>query len=594
MSLTVFLACIVYLLCRENLSTLSPLDFSTNMKEIKSILFLLNILFFGFLILSFIIWSRSVQPQPFILLLIASIISSILAVEIFYNNNRAYSAFILVKLLMVGILLRAYPYFLFPLQAGVDSLYHVNFIEQLLLQGHIPINTSYESYPMTHIVAALLSQLTGLNVKNSFFFISIIAVLSLTFLFLIGRKLFNEKIGLLSVLVLGVSASQITLGWWITAMTLGLGLLSMFIFFLWSSREKGKEITYKVFILLLMIIVILTHPVPSTTVGILLGLTIIVSYLMYEILGGSAKSTQVTSIPLTAIFITMLLGYWRSISGFLDYHIASSMVSAFKVDRSLAIDVAPSMAIKNDVLESIWRSLPILIFLFFMIIGFLAIFRRNYTRQLPQIHYGILCACFVFFVSGIQLFKFYEALPGRWISFMEIISAFLVGIGLLVITNSTKEHRKLVAIFTLTMIFAIVMISSGISNVISITPWDSKPRMVLLDSERYAAERIYQLSVSEESNKNNIYVDSYVMWPYQYKNSTFTAQDAGDIFLGRQPLEGILILRKEVMDNTVLISSQGFTQEFRMDRFQFLSFIEGSEYNIIYDSGTVRAIKNRM
>jgi hypothetical protein len=592
MSSTVFLACIIYLLCRKNLSYFSSFDFTTNRTKIYYIP-LLNILFFGLLTLSLILWSRSAHSNAFILLIIASIMSGILAVEIVYNNNEVYSAFILVKLLFLGIFIRAYPYFLYPSQAGVDSLYHVNFIEQLLMQGHIPVNTSYESYPIMHILAASISQITGFDGKNSFFFISIVAVLSFTFIFLIGKKLFNEKIGLLSVLILVVSSSQITLGWWITAMTMGLGFLPIFFFLLWSSNETGKKIIYKIFIFLIMIIVILTHPIPSTTIGVVIGLTWIISYILQKILGDLASSTQINGIRLIKIFGILLIGYWMSMTVFLR-HIIRSIVSAFTIDRQVAMDVVPkAISAQEDVLESIWRALPILLFIFLIILGFLTIINRNNDKQLRQIHYSILSACFVVFVSSIQLFNFYEALPGRWISFMEIISVFLVGVGFVTITVSKKEHLRLAKIFIFMIIFSSIMISGGITGVVSITRLDSNPRLALSESEMYAAENIYQISGNDGLSKNTIYVDMYVLASYSYKKVTFVAKDAGDIFLGKQPLEGILILRNEVIQNTVLIASQGIVQQFRMDSLRFQSFIEGPEYNVIFNSGNIRAIKNR-
>jgi len=285
----------------------------------------------------------------------------------------------------------------------------------------------------------------------------------------------------------------------------------------------------------------------------------------------------------------MMIGYW-AYEKFFMRHLIMSIRMNFSPDVLPYIDVVP---FQRQIGEQIWISLPIIFIIFFAIIGLLSVLNNNKNKISSHLQFGAVAVSLAIIVSGLYMLNINEALPGRWIVFMEVMLIFLVVVGLYILVHSKIEKRTLGALFISVMIFSSIMVINGVSSVSTIVPWSHTPRMALSEQERTAAENIYQFSMFEENQENVIFTDSYVIWAYYYDNKSFNAEDAGAIIFREESLDGILLLRDEFKYNLVLIKApNGNPQEFRMDELQYQSLVETPQYLLIYDSGTVRALKN--
>jgi hypothetical protein len=235
---TLLFACVVYLLLRRKAhppsAWLAPPE---NRQRTKTNLYQFNILFFVLLAVSLVMLHQGLYSRPLAFLAIAAIMAGILAVEIALYRNQGYSVFILLQILILGLLLGASAYYQFPSVVGNDPPYHINFIEQLMAQGKVGDFGDYSGFPGMHIFISSVSLVSGLGLRHSFFFIGIIECLSLVFVFLIGRAISNEKLGLLAALLLGITNQHILWSYYIVPMGFCLALMPMIIFLLFSQEE---------------------------------------------------------------------------------------------------------------------------------------------------------------------------------------------------------------------------------------------------------------------------------------------------------------------------------------------------------------------
>ncbi len=280
-SVTLLLASAIYLFLRTR-RRVSPIGEDEGKSTSTTLLQphiskLLDITFWGLLIAGLIILSQGLYARPLSFLILVSIMSSILAVQIFAGKNTAYC---LIKIVIIGLLLRATAYYQFPGMVGYDSVAEVNFLSQLVANGHIgDFMKGYQHYPLAYYLTASTSFITGLGAKDSFFVLGIIEVISLVFLFLIGRQLFNEKTGLLAVVIMAVFDWHTRWGFYVKAMTLGIAWVPIIIYLLLNSRRKGNP-TFLILGILSMFLIVLTHTFVTTVLLVILFF----SWLIFRIL----------------------------------------------------------------------------------------------------------------------------------------------------------------------------------------------------------------------------------------------------------------------------------------------------------------------
>lgn len=591
MLLAVFFACTIYLLSRNRLKERAVKLFSTEIESgkndnTKSVLFLLDIIFFCLLTASIIIISQHPYYRPFIFLAIVAIMAGILAVEIVVSTNKNYSAFILAKILIVGILLRASVFYQFPSTPGIDSLAHADFIELLLMHGYVSeYFRSYEYYPAMHILSASLSQVTGFGVKDSHFMMGFIQVASYIFIYLIGRVFFNDKIGLLSTLLLALCSPGILWGGCnITAMGFATSFLPVIAFLILSRNNGNKSIRYTVFIMLFLILVIVTHTIASAAMLIFL-FGAWVAYLAYSIFWYTEKQEQPVGLTLILLFSVMLVGYWMYASGFIGL-VGSAISLAFRIDTFKGVKL-----MEGNISATTWDYLSLYVFAFFSILGSLYTLGISKKKEQSRIPLIISAWCFTFFVFIMFFLGRNFIILNRWVIFVMILLAIPCAVGILNI-SALSSKKTLVSLFMLVTVFAGIMITASGANITQPVPWAQLSRNGLMDSEIHGANTVSKLS-NFDSTQDMIYADPYYISIFN-KFNVSSVEDGSRILDGEiREFQGILMLRKEAKDNIIAISDPKtiHSAEFKMNQSIWQSLTEAEEYNTIYDCDTVKGIK---
>lgn len=516
--------------------------------------------------------------------------AAIVAVQIPDSKNTGYK---LLKVIIVGILLRASAYYQFSGLVGYDTVAEITFSEQLISTGFIgDYMGAYQYYPIAHILTVSISQIAGLNIADSFFVLGLIEVISLIFIFLIGKQLFSSKTGLMAALILAVFDWHILWGFYIKAMTLGIALVPVILFLIIGARHEKKFI-YTILSILMLFLVILTHTFVTASLLVILLVGWLVSLVLKH---GSSDNVLIDNYERPIMLETVLLlgfttiAYWLYVSGFYSY-VSYAVNYALSIDSTIII----ASAFQMSAAEILWTRLPIFTMILFTIIGCLSIFniRLFINRKLNQIWIALLCG-FMVIISFI-FFSFSEMemlIRERWLVFTGLIAAIPIARGLLNITGNRK-YLSGVSIAVIVFIFSGIMTTSYIANVSSVISWGASRYMAASASELSAAQTISHItSLTSDNNPDNsiIYADHYYsqIFLYEYEVPAQNIVDFSDILTDElERFNGILMLRKSMPD---IVSTKN---ELIMDTARHRGLMQNSQVSLIYDNGTTRALKQR-
>ena len=552
---------------------------------------LMDIAFWGLLIASLIIISQEGYTRPLSFLMLVSAMAAILAVEIFRRRSAAYC---LIKILIIAILLRGSAWYQFPSATGTDPIIEMDYLRQMVSAGHLgDFMQGYQYYPMAYLISAPGHLITGLEIKDSMFILSAIEVISLIFVFLVGKQIFNTTAGLLAVLILSVFDWHIYWGFWIKAMTLGIALLPITIFFLLASRQKGKRLTFAGLGILFIIINALTHPFSMALLGIFLALGWI-SFLTLKIVQSKEKFEQPIALTTILLCFVVALGYWMFASGSIGW-IANTINYALSFDtEGVAMYAIP---VNTAVLT--WQKLPLLLLLSFAIFGCLYSFNiKNLgPRDLSRIWFALFCGAIV--IIGLIVFAIPElggTHPMRWFAFIGIMAAFPAAYGLLK-TVIGKGGRSQISLFFIVLLISGIMTTSHLASVDLVIPWEKQRRFAFTSTEMAAGTTVGRMVGINPGQTHSGNIDIYTDFVYTLLLA-YELQLPMDKIVDASPLykeevdeyHGILLLR-EVVTEVVSVTFEGGHEDFVMEQAQYQAFMDDHDSVLIYDNGIVRALE---
>ena len=193
---------IIYLLFREKF--VYPVEL--NIQPSKRLNIVLGILFVLLFTSSLYALHTSVFRPPVYFVLI-SLCASILAVKILvYNPLKKYQLYILLfEICLVAFNLRAGIYLNYGGMIGVDPWELRLFVEDIINNGAVvggEVLGKYSVFAIMQIYSAIASLICGVSSKLGMFVaVTLPNVFCSILIFLIARKLLNEKIGLIAMLI---------------------------------------------------------------------------------------------------------------------------------------------------------------------------------------------------------------------------------------------------------------------------------------------------------------------------------------------------------------------------------------------------------
>lgn len=570
-SVLLFLACAIYLIARNRLSILTAFLLEPLHAKRRTYL-ILNILFFALFSYSTIsvVLRTDVYSRPLAYFILIAVITAIIAVEIIFfpQDRKAYTGFLLIKIMMIALSLRWIPQLLFPELLGLDPWAHRSFTIRILEMGHIPEDFGYSKLPIMHLIVGSTMLITDLNYKlSTMFSIDFIEVIGIVFVFLLGRFIYNIKVGLMASLLLGVASRNIRWGFWTIPQTLTLTLILIMIYLIFI--KERKIIIIASLYLITGVIIILTHTIGSLAVALLL----FTFWLSFETLKRVNQEKYSTlNLSLVIMFITTLISYWMYASGHLET-LTGFIKWGLKPDYwSESTITKEYFQYKAPYCELFLNRLGFFLFQSFAVIGSFYMLSKKFGNK-----YSFALVIGSFATMSIAFFSTPLGLTAlqadRWYYFLEIIMAIPASVGLFIIPVVFKSNlKKMLTLIILLTTVSFLSITSDIANMDNpIYTKNIGIRFAFMESELKATKTI-----------TNIY-DGKITSDMLY-TTLRQDNDIGESLLTRNfsELKGLIVFRK-------MVATKPFWTMRSVTKLDYDPYEQLNTFNHIYSSGTVDA-----
>lgn len=486
----------------------------------KTYRLLLNIIFTILFTVSTLLLFKDLYIRP-----IGYFISiSILSVLIFLETEISDFKLILPKILLLSANLRIGILYKFPSIFGGDGAFHYGLIKEVLLTGDIVGKIAfgkYSEYPIPHINAIIHMLIPGLNYKDalttSWAFPRVI--ISVCFIYLLGRELFNEKIGLISSLLIVLFPFDIWHSSHLAPMTFGNAIIPIMLYF-FVTRKSSYHFLFGI---LALNVIILSHPLTMVIVFVI-AFGLFIGSLFYKII--DEKSHVFPFILIFVIIFTRWIYFvyssWiaKLVNTISDLYTITILMLKEPYSSSAMTYVLGNLSHFDEMLNILGFS----IFLCISVMGTLLILRRkNKTIQVVEMLFAtILLAIIVIGSSSIGVW----ILPHRWFGPLGMLLAIPAAIGI----QRTLVNKSLSAIIIFVMAF--FMITNCIAN---------------QDSPIYAYEDTLLWAFTESEM-------SATLWAFQKANIIYTDRISRAFQFRYEPLnissdDGVILIRSYILDH---------------------------------------------
>jgi hypothetical protein len=406
-------------------------------------------------------WYAQIYQRPIVFFVLIAVAYLTIMNQILFFHSRKYTYLLFLEILAVAIILRGSVYFNFPTVYGYDPIFHMNGLEQTVSSGFLsPQLETYTSFPYMTLLDATISQVLGINLRIAYFGISVIEAMSCLFIFVIGRMVANEKIGLLSAAIVTILPYSIYWGVWIIPMTLGLNIF-VIIAYLMIKKTFSCPRRNTALLIFFLLSLILVHSVASFITGVLL-LVIFVSQRVYNTLFSPSRSPQIVTPSLIVLFGSALFSYWMFVitkqgTDFFSV-MTGSLATSLRGSETTAVTTAPS----QSYLSVFLCDLPLITSLFLGILGLLFLLRNKISSLKFALAFSSIFL--VFLIYGTGFLGISAILPDRWFVFMEFLLVLFVAYGVYMLVSSLKSFRGQ---FFLSCTILFVLIFSAITSPIA-------------------------------------------------------------------------------------------------------------------------------
>jgi len=413
----------------------------------------LNMAFFG--LFAYSVAAYLFRPELYVRPLGYYVAIALMAVVLFVEFAFVKSAptgLGLFKVVMVSASLVWTESLLYSGVLGVDPWYHQWVYESILETGHTPEGITYSGQPGMHYIIAGTSLVTGLGYKMAALVsISTIQIMcNPVFAYLIGRTLYNEKVGLVAALMVGVASWHIMFSYWIIPNGFAMSLILPIVYVVlrlsreWAWWLAGVGVV-------LGGVVIVTHPIASVMLVLAL-LFIWFSLWAYGLIGKGMVPSRYF-LAFGGVFAVATLLYWLFISDNM-----SLLVGLFRSGFSYEYWGTPVPGVSvsvGGVGEQLFNYMGMFLFFALAIMGcFVAFSKRLLTQQRSAY---ILAGLLVLVVTFLGFILQGVIIVGRWCYLAQIMLAVSLGIALIWMTGHSLKRAAPVSLLVFCLVFMMIM-----------------------------------------------------------------------------------------------------------------------------------------
>lgn len=582
--LTLFV-CILWLLIRDNNLNRFKVGFKSNKRYF---LILASLVFLLLIVCNVIFYNRlEVYERPTINFILMPLTVVILSLEIiFAPSSKKYDSLVLSQILLLGLTLYFQPLLLFPKYIGVDVWGHQFFINNILINGFVPSNFPYSNMPSFALEIVMVSKLSGLDSKFATM-VSATFLVILTnslILYLLGKSLFNHKVGLLSALLIITTSLSISNS--VSPIPYSMGV--MFIIFIFYLVFKNNNLSAKnsILILLLMLTLVTTHTVAAVIlVVILFSILFFENFNLikfHEKFNTQKYLSKKVSINLLSFFLVIMIGWWvfaseRSVSVFGEIIEWGFSLDYFMQTPAEIINYATKLPFSEQLLYNIGM------FLYFSI-SFLGVFYMISQKYGNKIKTEIsLTGVFLLAIGFFPMLAGISLLEQRWWYPAEILLAIPLAIAIFLLYDLIKrKYNRLSYVFVTVLVFSLVFFSiitpiSNIDNPIFFPNTIIRYSMTESELQTLNTTEGWNITLGSE----NYFISSIIRGGTGYNK--IRSVDKGFQYKNFNNYTNTLILlRTEVTKNPFKL----YSTVFKLD-YDPIQIFDKDHFNEVYDSGTV-------
>lgn len=499
-----FFGCLLYLFYFTDDSELPLGTLKSNM-SLKKVYNILFVIFFTFSIYSLHLYER----RSIVYFISISLCAMLLSNSIISLNCKKDILIERIKIILLSFNLIYSIYCSYSFVALSDSLRHAKMNHLLSLTGNINILWDKETFfPLMHIEVGISEILLNLGIKDATNIAVIVPfVISFLCVYLVGRKFFSEKVGMLAMLIL--TLTDYAIAWGSTPQTTTFGatlyfymmfILSILFYSNTIDNIKAKKSAWVLMLLIFIISLILTHAVSSfifliSLFGLLFG-QLLYRYIYKEYSTPLLCNLMlVTTVGLIQHWMVAL--YRKGGNSFFEQIILFLVnnVSKYSGVLNRPESLVEYATMLPPFYERFVNLLGLSILLFLSIIGGLYWISHKYKNQM--FFSIIFCEIFLMGLTfGFPFMGIRNIIPDRWFLFeyffLSLMAAFTIAI---IINNFNNPYKKIIFISILFFSFCFFMSASTISNTDS-PLWleNSTPSIFFTENEKVAMETLTKVS----------------------------------------------------------------------------------------------------
>ena len=411
-----------------------------------------------------------------------------------------------------------------------------------------------EFFPIMHINVAISQIVPGLPVKDaSMFSIILPLVISSICVYLVGRELFDEKIGLLGMLIVNISDYH---NWWgVAPQTTSYGVIIFFftVFALYkltnleNKINLSNKIKWLAILLTLMFTMIMAHAV-SSFVLFMTFTGLVVGSLLYSAI--SSKKRNYFFPMLLMVYALGLLQHWfvaeyrADGTPFFDQIVATLdiCVTGYASFLNRPEAISEYAALLPPLSESIVNNLGLALLIFLAVIGSLYWLSAEFrSRENFSI---LICTTLLLGITfGFPLFGIRNIIPHRWFVFEYFFLAVMAAFAAIHVARRMSKNQQICVIFVLFTCLSFFMLTATSNNLANLDSplWlkDSTISTTYTIQELKGAETVS--CYSEQAFSDSRYGASTLGAYYGLQHDPFDTKDlstrAGDVFIWRSYME---------------------------------------------------------
>lgn len=467
------ITCIVYLKFRSVIIS-NNLEFSFPLTT--NILKVISIFYWCFITLVLISYIQSpiYYRSPLFFVFISVCVALIGLLIIYSNLSKKIDVLSLyIKVTLVSLILSASAFFISSYPVGSDPWAHLEYVSNYLqfhslnMSGSITkVGGYYFNYPISHLFATVISLITNLSTRVSFFMISTTLILCTIFTYLFVKEISNDSnIALFSSLLISVADCHIIWTIQVIAMSFGLAIYSIIIYLIIKissiNISAHHRPIYSSLLIFFIFLIIWTHTISAFITLI----TIICLYLICSVDQKTffqKKYEKLGSFTLCIFMTVTLIYHWINT----NYSFFDTILLRFSHSLSAETAFLASNYHSNIIgsYETLLFIFGFLIYTFFGIIGSLfTLSEFNHFTKKIQLLFTVLVLYsirYIFPVFGLR-----NIIPDRWPAFIYVIFILFITIGFFKVVFSIKSQKqRVISIFIILFATSFFMVTDSQTN----------------------------------------------------------------------------------------------------------------------------------